>query len=202
MVITLGQPLYTEIMAINLQNEVKRNKSFATSPSSLIGIATDTSRSSHLSPIELEIIHIFVQTAQVLGLPKSVGEIYGLLYCSLEPLNFYEIMHRLKISKGSTSQSLRFLRNIRAVKTTYVAGERKDHFVAELRLRNLSAGFLRERIMPHLENGEERLTNLQQILDHSPPEERKILKERMSYLFTWNKKARGLLPWVLKFIDT
>ena len=189
-------------MAINLQKGVKRNKSLATSSPSLTGTSADASRSSHLSPFELEIIHIFVQTAQVLGLPKSVGEIYGLLYCSLEPLTFDEIMHRLKISKGSTSQSLRFLRNIRAVNTTYVAGERKDHFVAELRLRNLSAGFLRERIMPHLDNGVERLTNLRQILDHSPSEKRQILEERMNYLFTWNKKARGLLPWVLKFIDT
>ncbi len=188
-------------MAVDLQNRLERGKS-STSRSSLAEASSDGSTYSSLNSFELEIIHIFVQTAQVLGLPKSVGEIFGLLYCSLEPLTFDEIMLRLKISKGSTSQGLRFLRNIRAVKTTYMAGDRKDHFVAELRLRNLSAGFLRERIMPHLENGEERLNNLQQILDHSPPEKRKILKERMSYLFTWNKKARGLLPWVLKFIDT
>ncbi len=186
-------------MPKNLQQELRGSM-----PSTL-GIKGNPNagpKTQFLEPIELEVIHIFVQAAQILGLPKSVGEIYGLLYCSLDPLTFDEIMRLLKISKGSTSQGLRFLRNIRAVNTVYVEGNRRDHFVAELRLRNLSAGFLRERIMPHLENGEERLTDLQKLLEDSPPEKRKILEERMGYLHTWNKKARGLLPWVLKFIDT
>ncbi len=182
-------------MSLNIQKEVD-------SPSSLAGIPSGIERLPPLTPVEQEVIHIFVQTAQVLGLPKSVGEIYGLLFCAMEPLNFDEIMRRLKISKGSTSQGLRFLRNIQAVKTIYVAGDRRDHFVAELQLRNLSAGFLRERILPHLENGQERLANLHELLPQNPSENCKILEERVGYLSTWNKKARGLLPWVLKFIDS
>jgi hypothetical protein len=53
---------------------------------------------------------------QVLGVPKSVGQIYGLLYASLEPLSFSDIVERLEISKGSASQGLQLLRSLGAIK--------------------------------------------------------------------------------------
>jgi len=70
----------------------------------LVRNSFESGGSQPLAPVELEVIQIFVQIAQVLGLPKSVGEIYGLLFCAMEPLNFDEIMRRLTISKGSTGQ--------------------------------------------------------------------------------------------------
>ena len=53
---------------------------------------------------------------QVFGVPKSVGQIYGLLYASPEPLSFSDIVERLEISKGSASQGLQLLRSLGAIK--------------------------------------------------------------------------------------
>ena len=39
-----------------------------------------------LSAVESEIIHFFVQLAAALSLPKSIGEIFGILFCCEEPL--------------------------------------------------------------------------------------------------------------------
>ena len=39
------------------------------------------SKSDKLEPIQREVIALFVNGVRVLGLPKSVGEIYGLLSC-------------------------------------------------------------------------------------------------------------------------
>ena len=35
---------------------------------------------SRLNPVEVEVIHLFVQFARALGQPRSVAEIYGLLF--------------------------------------------------------------------------------------------------------------------------
>ena len=52
--------------------------------------------SSQLSLVELEMIDFFVQFARMLNFPKSLGEIYGLLYCSSNPLTFDEVVHRIE----------------------------------------------------------------------------------------------------------
>jgi hypothetical protein len=58
----------------------------------------------------------FSEVVQVFGVPKSVGQIYGLLYASPEPLSFSDIVERLEISKGSASQGLQLLRSLGAIK--------------------------------------------------------------------------------------
>ncbi|MEM6279416.1 MAG: hypothetical protein AAF733_08065, partial [Verrucomicrobiota bacterium] len=62
--------------------------------------------------IEEEIIDYFVSFVQMLGLPKSVGQIYGTLFASPEPLVMDDIVERLGISKGSASQGLSLLRSL------------------------------------------------------------------------------------------
>ena len=60
-------------------------------------------------------------------------------------------MHQLGISIGSASQGLRTLRNLKAVKSSYVPGKRKDHFLAETEFRRLFSNFIKDEILPHLE---------------------------------------------------
>ena len=106
---------------------------------------------------ESAVIDLFLNAANSFGLPKSYGQIYGLLFCRDEPLAMDEVMELLQISKGSASQGLRALRQLGAVSSTYAQGDRKERFVAEIRLRKLISGFLREQADPHLEKGEVRL---------------------------------------------
>jgi DNA-binding transcriptional ArsR family regulator len=65
---------------------------------------------------ESECATFFSEVVQVFGVPKSVGQIYGLLYASPEPLSFSDIVERLEISKGSASQGLQLLRSLGAIK--------------------------------------------------------------------------------------
>jgi hypothetical protein len=60
---------------------------------------------------------------QVFGVPKSVGQIYGLLYASPEPLSFSDIVERLDISKGSASQGLQLLRSLGAINVANARGQ-------------------------------------------------------------------------------
>ncbi len=67
-----------------------------------------------LTPIEVSTIDLFVRTAALFGVSKSVGEIYGLVFISASPLSLDDIRSRLKMSSGSASQGLRLLRTVGA----------------------------------------------------------------------------------------
>src|SRR5476649_911077 len=84
--------------------------------------------SSPLSEFELESIDLFIGSVQVLGLPRSIGEIYGFLFAQFQPQPMEVIIRRLNISVGSVSQGLKFLKNIGAVKATFRPGDRREFF--------------------------------------------------------------------------
>lgn len=65
---------------------------------------------------EAEIAAVFADLVMLLGLPKSMGEIYGFIFASSEPPTFADIEHKLGLSKGSVSQGLRALRELGAVR--------------------------------------------------------------------------------------
>src|SRR5581483_3237514 len=91
-------------------------------------------RRAELSELEVEAIDLFISFVRLLGLPKSVGELYGLLFVSPVPLSMDALMDRLQMSKGSASQGLKLLRSFGAVRSVYMAGDRRDHYVAEFDL--------------------------------------------------------------------
>lgn len=76
-----------------------------------------------LTEFENKVVAFFVETAAVLGIPRSVAMIYGVLFGSASPLTFAEIERKLRISKGSVSQGLRFLRSIGAVEPALAPNE-------------------------------------------------------------------------------
>lgn len=153
-----------------------------------------------LSELEKEIIDIFVRVAGALSLPRSVGELYGVLFISPEPMCMDDLMRKLKISKGSTSQGLKILRSFGAVQTVYVAGDRRDFFTAEAGLRTIVSGFVNEQIRPHLENGKARMARIEQLMDAEEPGRKEFIAERIERLQGWQKRASALLPFALNFI--
>jgi len=155
---------------------------------------------SNLSELEQEVIDLFVRMAGVLSLPRSVGELYGLLFISPEPLCINDCMKKLNISKGSTSQGLKVLRSFGAVSTVYIPGDRHDFFQADAGLRQIVTGFVNEQVRPHLENGKDRLKRLDELVEDSDPEQKEFFEERVGRLKSWQKRANLLLPFALNFI--
>ncbi len=138
--------------------------------------------------------------AQLVGLPKSIGQIYGILFASTSPLNLEDVATRLDISKGSASQGLRFLRTNGSVSVVQIDGSRSEHFVPETSLRALVGGFLKEQIEPHLDHGVDRLTRLKELAGHPEHQDNPVLRARIGRLESWHKRAISLLPFALKFL--
>ena len=79
-------------------------------------MASESLTTETLPEWRIAMIDLFVGGALVIGLPKSVGQIYGYLYSAVEPTTMDQVITELGISKGSASQGLKFLRQLGAVK--------------------------------------------------------------------------------------
>ena len=146
---------------------------------------------------EVAVIDLFLNAANSFGLPKSYGQIYGLLFCRDQPLAMDEVMELLQISKGSASQGLRALRQLGAVSSVFATGDRRERYMAESRLRKLVRGFLREQADPHLEKGTGRLKQIESLVNNiEDVGARKRGFRRHEILSGWHRQMSRLLPWV------
>ena len=154
-----------------------------------------------------ECVLFFEEVVQTFGVPKSVGQIYGLLYASPVPLSFSDIVERLDISKGSASQGLQLLRSLGAINEVKAKSQskvavgqwstpgagRREYFEPELSLRKLVGGILRERVEPLAATGAERLTRLCKLAERDERGDNFYL-DRAKQLSTWRRRLRIVLP--------
>jgi DNA-binding transcriptional regulator GbsR (MarR family) len=169
---------------------VKKSKSLRSSP----GANLQTSFTP-LSAFQLQSVALFIHVFGALSLPRSIGEIYGLLFSTPEPLSLDDVQTRLQLSRGSASEGLRWLRSLGAVNQVYLPGIRKEHFTAETSLRKLASGYLRDRIDPHLENGPNRLSALESSIDPASASAH-FEKSRLGQIAGWYKFFGKVLPLV------
>jgi len=154
-----------------------------------------------LDPLESQVVAMFVDAVRVLGLPRSIGEIYGLLFISPTGLSLDDLVQRLHISKGSASQGLRMLKSLGAVREAEGGAERRTYYEPAIELKRLAGGFIREQIRPHLESGKSKISNLaMKAQDIDDPERRKFLSERVERLETWMRSSGRVLPVLQKLL--
>ena len=113
-----------------------------------------------LSRTRVEFVEVVGRLCQQLGLPRSIGQIYGLLYLSPEALSLDDIAAQLSISKASASTGTRQLAAWQAIRQVWVPGDRRDHFEAAGDLRELLDSIYRNYFKPKLEKGSRRLESL------------------------------------------
>ncbi len=154
-----------------------------------------------LSSLERQVIDVFVDAVKVIGLPKSLGEIYGLLFFSPNALSLDDVVRKLRLSKGSASQGLRMLRELGAVKEAEANGSRRTLYEPDVDLKRLVGGFIREQVRPHLESGKGKVVKL---MKHAGTEEnealQKFYKRRLKKLDSWVSRGRVVLPIIQRML--
>lgn len=153
-----------------------------------------------LTPLEREIVDFFVVLAQGLGLPRSLGEIYGLAYASERPIAFTEVCERLRMSKGSASQGLRTLVSLGALMPVYEPGDRRDFFQPESSLKKLAGRFIADRIRPHLDNGRARIDRIETAMGDKRAASQ-TLRRRVDALRSWHRKAALVEPMLARILS-
>ncbi len=154
-----------------------------------------------LDSLERQVISVFVDGVRVLGLPPSIGEIYGLLFISREPLSLDDLVRKLNISKGSASQGLRALRSLGAVREAMGVPDRRTYYEPAVELKPLVGGFIREQVRPHLESGKSKVRQLQEVVGAvNDPADRAFAIERVERLGQWMSRGSRVLPLLQKIL--
>jgi DNA-binding transcriptional regulator GbsR (MarR family) len=159
-----------------------------------------TSPSLSLSDLEAEVIGLFVQISRIMGQPRSYAEIYAVLFLSPDSLAMDELIKRLGISRGSACQGLGFLRKAGAIRMVLIPGRRPAHYEAVAELRQLVAGFLRDQVLPEVEESQNRLKQIVEMVGSLPAKDRAHVSGRISLLQSWGKRSRQFLPIVVKLM--
>jgi len=157
-------------------------------------------RPADVVAFERAMVDFFVDAAELLGVPKSVAAIYGIVFASPVPVSFADIEARLDISKGSVSQGLRVLREVGALKEVSTPADKAELFEPDLEMRKLVARFLENRLAKQLGQGSDRLDQLAKALPKGRSGDAAVLKARVKQLQTWNSKAKALLPLAKTFL--
>ena len=161
----------------------------------------DSEKDHKLGEIESGVVDMFSGMVRMLGLPPSIGAIYGLLYVSPEPLCLDDFVAQLGISKGSASQGLAVLKKLGALRAAECRG-RREYFHADMRLKMLVGGFLRSEVLPNLERGQTTLVDLSARVSHeSDPVRRHFLEERLGKLSRWQNRGKQVLGLLHRFLD-
>ena len=152
-----------------------------------------------------EMVRFFVDAASLLGVPKSLAAVYGIIFASPAPLSFSEIAARLNFSAGSVSTGLKVLREMGAVRAVPygVAGSRsstRDRFEPDTEMRRLIQRFLEQRVEAQLSRGKARLTNLETAIAACGETEAKILAQRVNKLRRWHDRTRAMMPVIRTFL--
>jgi len=159
-----------------------------------------STKSESLSRLDIEAIEMFISFLKLVGLPKSVGEIYGLLFVATEPLTMDDLIDRLKISLGAASQGLKLLRSVGAVKVVYTPGARRDHYMADLELSKFAAAFIKEELNPRMQRAMERIERMEAEARMMGADEKKIAFQRIERLKHWMERGQKMMPWILRFL--
>jgi len=156
---------------------------------------------AQLTHLQQQVVDFFVDGVRVLGLPRSLGEIYGLLYISDRPLSLDDLVASLGISKGSASQGLRTLRTLGAVREVNSETERRTYYEPAVDLKRLVGGFIREQIVPHLASGKSKLDAISESIElTSDPAEKSFYQERAKRIESWLKRGKQVLPVIQKIL--
>ncbi len=112
---------------------------------------TETPIISNTPNLEDETIAFWMEIAVTLGFPRSVGEVYGLIFISELPLNADDIVARRGMSRSGAGQTLKLLADIGAIRPTVSTQSRKEHYELQTDLGVLVRLFLNSRVLPRVD---------------------------------------------------
>jgi predicted transcriptional regulator len=143
------------------------------------------------------------------GINRTMAQIHALLYALEEPVDTDHIMTRLQISRGNANMNLRSLVNWNLIRKVHLTGSRKDYFLAEKDVWEITLQIIRERERRELEPVMQQLQECRELLvgpgvgpcpDSMEPGERHFC-ERLDNLMRLMEVFEGLSRTLLPFIQ-
>lgn len=136
--------------------------------------SSDSKKATHraLVAVQDSILEGLSQLADYFGFSKVMGQLYGALLLSPEPLSLDDLMEQLNISKASVSMNLRTLEHLGMVRQVWVRGKagRRKYYEAETDFIQIVTNILNSREMRDLERALNVMQEDMDLLDKAMPE--------------------------------
>jgi DNA-binding transcriptional regulator GbsR (MarR family) len=146
--------------------------------------------------LDRETTAFWIEAAALLGLSRSIGESYALIFLSPEPLNADDLVEKLGISRSGAGQALKQLAEIGAIRPATGVQSRKEHFELQTDLGVLVRLFLNSRLLPRLAELTRRRAEL---AEHAKQTGREQLLARFDKLERWGDKTKPLVALLKTF---
>ncbi len=159
-----------------------------------------------LSKTRRDLIEAAGRLCQLIGMARSTGQIYGLLYLSPRALTLDEIADLLEISKASASTGTRQLSGVNAIRQVWKPGERKDYYEAVPELREVIRAVYHSFFQPKLTKSRGRIDLLLETLEQEKKsgvidkEEYQFCRDRILQMSSLQGKVEKVLPLAEKFL--
>ncbi len=96
------------------------------------------------------------------GINKTMAQIHALLLLEKDPMSTEEIMQGLEISRGNANMNLRSLLDWSLAYKVHIKGDRKDYFIAEKDMWQITKNIMVMRKKKELEPLQKLITDLEQ----------------------------------------
>lgn len=146
------------------------------------------------------------QLSDYFGFSKVMGQLYGALLLSPEPLSLDDLMERLSISKASVSMNMRTLEHMGMVRQVWMRGKsgRRKYYEAETDFVQIITNILSgremrdvDRALMVMEENNELLTESMPKMDDEDREQAELYKERIAQMQTMFRFAQLVITSIL-----
>lgn len=131
--------------------------------------------------VEPAMLMPWVRLADQLGMSRSLGQLYGLLFLANKPLSAQDCVDALGISRSSAGQGLKALKELGAIQSEFAFGDRCERFSIEPDLGVVLSKVIEGRLVPAFARF---FTDMQAVSSKSP----NIQTDRFLKLERWKSK--------------
>ncbi len=124
----------------------------------------------HLQAVNDSMLEGLGRLAEYFGFPQVMGELYGALLLSAEPLSLDDLAAFLQKSKAGVSVNIRTLEHMGVVREIWVRGDRRKYYEAETDFWKIAINVLSSRELRDLEQALQILQTSTRGLRESAPE--------------------------------
>ena len=138
--------------------------------------------------------------SQILGYPKSVGQIYGFLFFAHKPQSLDDIAGELGVSKASVSNGVRQLLAWGIVRQVWVQGDRKEFLEVVGDVPTLFKAGYSDFVKPRVNSSKRRIGEIGRLLEEEhrdgdmTAEEYEFTRKRFEKLSKIQSRLEKLLP--------
>lgn len=159
--------------------------------------------SNQLDKAKEELTHELGRLSSFAGFNKAMGQIYGLLYLSKEPVSLGEIADQLGISKGNASLNIRMMERWRVIQPVSKKGDRKDYYQAETDFWKIVHDIINERDRKEIDHTLNTISSISDLVkkitsaDRSP--ESSFYNERLDRMMDFGNAISQMVQAFLTF---